>query len=184
MASIQDIRKAPAATDKQLSFIERLLDERDISRGKYTGDELVESRRAQVATFKQVRPTLTKSAASQMIERLLDCPKFPREETKPQVEIDEGMYFLDGVIFKVQRAVHGSGRLYAKRLIADDYGKARFAYAPGIVKVLRPEFKLTKEQAQEWGALYGTCCRCGRTLTAEDSIERMMGPVCFGKMGW
>ncbi len=41
---------------------------------------------------------------------------------------------------------------------------------------------MTLEQAQEFGKLYGVCCRCAADLTDEDSIARGMGPVCAGKM--
>lgn len=30
----------------------------------------------------------------------------------------------------------------------------------------------------------GKCCRCGRTLTTPESIERGIGPECADKMGW
>jgi hypothetical protein len=99
----------------------------------------------------------------------------------------------DGEIFKVQIAVHGSGRPYAKKLVVvedaerDDDGKIvrpariRFDYANGMVFRLSKEDRLTIEDAKKFGALYGNCVRCGRTLTQEQSIERMMGPVCYGK---
>ncbi|HET9144172.1 DUF6011 domain-containing protein [Actinophytocola sp.] len=92
----------------------------------------------------------------------------------------EGMYRLNGVIFKVQIAVHGNGRPYAKRLVQD--GDAwSFEYAPGAIRQLNSTHRLTLEQAKEFGALYGTCCVCGRTLTNEASIEAGIGPICAGK---
>jgi hypothetical protein len=97
----------------------------------------------------------------------------------------EGMYRLaDGTIFKVQKAVHGSGRLYAKRLIppSEFGGSAQFEYAPGMIYRLTLEDKMTLEQAKEFGALYGTCCVCGRTLTNEVSIAAGIGPICGGRM--
>lgn len=103
----------------------------------------------------------------------------------PAAELEDGMYRLpNGDILKVQHAVHGSGRQYAKRLVppAEFGGKAEFEYAPGAMRVLAPEHRMTVEQAREFGALYGTCVRCGRTLTAEDSIARYMGPVCATKI--
>ena len=93
---------------------------------------------------------------------------------------EEGMYRLDGVIFKVQVAVHGSGKPYAKRLVQNG-GAWSFEYAPGAVHKLGPEHLLTLDQAKEFGALYGTCCVCGRTLTNEASIEAGIGPVCASK---
>lgn len=101
--------------------------------------------------------------------------------------ITEGMYRMaDGTIYKVQRAVHGSGNLYAKRLVppSEFGGNASFEYAPGALRALKPEDKMTLDQAREFGALYGTCCQCGRTLTDERSIEAGIGPICAGKEMW
>lgn len=95
---------------------------------------------------------------------------------------EEGMYKKDGVIYKVQVAHHGSGKPYAKLLRQDPSGKWMFIYAPGMVRELGPEHKLTLEQAKEFGALYGTCCVCGRVLTNEESIAVGIGPVCAGKL--
>jgi hypothetical protein len=110
------------------------------------------------------------------------------------------MYRLGETFYKVQVAVHGSGKPYAKRLVPQDLCKDcgheesqtehldhefqptwQFQYAPGAIKELRPEHKLSLEQAKEFGALYGTCCCCGRTLTNEESIENGIGSICAGK---
>lgn len=106
---------------------------------------------------------------------------------------DEGMYRMDGEIYKVQLAVHGSGFPYAKRLVklAEPVTIIRrgkeivkthdFEIAKGMQFKLKPEHKMSFDEAKEWGALYGACCVCGITLTAEDSIERGIGPVCASK---
>lgn len=36
----------------------------------------------------------------------------------------------------------------------------------------------------EIGLLTGSCCICGRMLTAEDSIAGGIGPICGGKVGY
>lgn len=100
-----------------------------------------------------------------------------RRDEVPQ--ITEGMYVHDGRIYKVQHAVHGSGRLYAKELT-----ESGFEFAKGMVYKLSPEEKMTLEQAAEYGRLYGVCCVCGATLTDEDSIAAGIGPVCAGKGWW
>lgn len=105
----------------------------------------------------------------------------------------EGMYRTsEGRIFKVQRAVNGSGNLYAKELKRDvavgnvfgavDQGRWKFVYSPGTIRKLRLEDKMTVDQAREFGALYGTCMICGRTLTDETSIAHGIGPICEGRM--
>lgn len=97
-----------------------------------------------------------------------------------RAEVTEGMWIIgkigsdDARIYKVQLAVHGSGRLYAKELIAGS-----FEFAPGAMRELATSGrKMTLAEAKQYGALYGTCCVCGRTLTNEASIAAGIGPVC------
>jgi len=92
----------------------------------------------------------------------------------------EGMYAKDGEIYKVQRAVHGSGHLYVKRL---DKATQSFEYAPGILRQLTMADRMTLAEAKAYGALYGVCCVCARTLTNEESIAAGIGPVCAGRLG-
>jgi hypothetical protein len=95
-------------------------------------------------------------------------------------------------IWKVQVAVHGSGNLYAKRLVKLDVPKVTrgkeqsygFEYVPGGLKKLRPEWRMTLAEATKYGKLYGCCIRCGLTLTKEESIERAMGDTCASKGNW
>lgn len=116
----------------------------------------------------------------------------PPVAPKATVSIEDGMYAFEGGIYKVIHAVHGSGYQYAKKLCTykttDADGnpttKAEFVLAYRILGKLRPEHLLTVEEAKKFGALYGICVRCTRTLTREDSIERMMGKTCFAKMGF
>lgn len=98
--------------------------------------------------------------------------------------LESGIYLLGEEIYKVQKAVHGSGNMYAKRLVISYYAEGKtgnFEYAPGTVRKLRPEHKMSLDQAKEFGALYGVCCRCGRTLTDEESIANGIGPICASK---
>jgi hypothetical protein len=55
---------------------------------------------------------------------------------------------------------------------------AEFRYAPGAMANIRAGWKMTMAEAVAFGALYGTCVRCGRTLTKESSIEAGMGDKC------
>jgi hypothetical protein len=81
----------------------------------------------------------------------------------------------DGIVYKVQVAVHGSGHLYAKQWDPD---RKKFEYATGALSKLRPEHAMTEDDAKEFGRLYGVCCVCGKTLTDETSIAEGIGPVC------
>lgn len=154
------------ATEKQINFLSRLL----VERGLFVSDEELGQ--------------LTKKEASARIDALLQTPRAPKVVREP--EITDGMYRnpQTGEIYKVQIAVHGSGKLYAKKLMVEGEGHDAdvwFEYAPGMVNRLKVEWKMTLEEAKAFGALYGSCCVCGRTLTNEESIEAGIGPICAGK---
>lgn len=105
------------------------------------------------------------------------APK-PAEPTSEPEKLGDGYYKYEGIIYKVQWNLSRT-HLYAKELNPDD---GKWIYAPGMLTYLRPEHRLTQEQAAEFGKLYGICCICGRTLTNEVSIEAGIGPVCAGKV--
>jgi Family of unknown function (DUF6011) len=92
--------------------------------------------------------------------------------------VADGMYRKDGTTYKVQTA-RESGKRYAKVL---DEQARRFVYTPGAITRLSAEDRLTIEEAEAFGKLYGWCCVCGATLTDEKSIARGIGPVCGGRI--
>lgn len=64
-------------------------------------------------------------------------------------------------------------------------GKVRtheFEHAPGALRLLTADMRMTIDEAMEWGKLYGSCCRCGLTLTDEGSIADGVGPICKNKI--
>lgn len=153
------IRGARQATEPMKSFLRRLIAERDAF-----GIDVPDV------------STIEFGAAKVMIDILLARPY--ARKAAPTSKAVEGIHLLDGKVFKVQRAVHGSGNLYAK-VLNPETGK--FEYAPGTVGRLSEETLMSLDQAREFGALYGMCCSCGRTLTDETSIEAGIGPVCSKK---
>lgn len=155
------------ATPRQTAFIARLLTEKNLAGTPYAG--LTASPEG-----------LTVREASSMIDALMRLPRTGGAAGSARSTAPEGMHRIGDAIFKVQRAVHGSGRLYAKRLVRS--GEAwTFEFAPGAVQRLSEATRMTLEEAREWGTLYGTCCACGRTLTDETSIALGLGPVCASK---
>ena len=164
------VQTGPAASDAQMAFLRTLAEEH--------GEE--------------VRTSYTKAEASDEITRLVGlreaAPKGEiRTPARTQKVTEDGMYRTpDGEIYKVQVAVHGSGRLYAKKLVALDEPKVMkkgtkthdFVFESGALAKLTPEMKMTMDEMKEWGKLYGTCCKCGLTLTDETSIAEGIGPVC------
>jgi hypothetical protein len=122
------------------------------------------------------------AAATKMRDTIVEHAKTPRVKVT-----QDGMYrHPDGTIYKVQKAVHGSGHLYAKRLVVPDDPAMDgfFEMARGDIMRLTPEMRMGLEQAQAFGSLYGVCCACGRTLTDEGSIAEGIGPVCRTKDLW
>jgi hypothetical protein len=132
-----------------------------------------------------------------MIDALKDLPRKPVtaptalwSPIKTSAVTEDGMYQLaNGDIFKVQIAKNGSGNLYAKELIIDvpaevvdgvivTPAETHFEYAPGAIRRLSPADKMSKDQAAAFGALYGVCCVCSRSLTDEGSIAAGIGPIC------
>ena len=174
----------PTISPKQQDYIQALAQQRD---WKSTASALALS----VAIGEASEGRMDSRVASMLIGELQKCKPLPKQAAVATADDDAvteaGMYRRAGVIFKVQAAVHGSGRLYAKRLVvesvegSEDY-HVRFEYAPGAVSVLRASDRMTLEEAKEFGALYGTCCVCGRTLTDEVSIAAGIGPVCGGRI--
>lgn len=190
------------ATEKQISFLTKLASERGIN---LRGDDQLSG----------ALDKLTKREASEMIDKFLRIPKIPAPAAPVEPNVpaarrpaptgapvaEEGMYLvsLDGgpemSIYKVQRAVHGSGKLYAKVLVIDvepvraadgtviEPAMCHFDYAPGVIYRLRPEHKMTIEQMKNFGALYGSCCFCAKTLTDEDSIHNGYGRKCASNRG-
>lgn len=112
---------------------------------------------------------------------------YRRKDNKPATE---GYYKMGDLYYKVVRAVHGSGNLYAKVMIVIDKTdgsgdkKGRWDYVPGVIKQLDSSMALTPELAKEFGDLYAVCVMCGSTLTREESKDRGYGPTCADNNGW
>jgi hypothetical protein len=106
----------------------------------------------------------------------------PEPTTQP-VELEDGMYLLDGQVIKVVHAIHGSGRQYGKRLVAPEAPGENGSWerVPGIVNRLTPAHKMDLVKAMELGEVYGCCVRCAKGLTKESSIRQQMGDTCASK---
>jgi len=148
------------ATQRQFEMIKSLIAQHELS------DAL--SAQVQDARTKAMAGTLSVSAASDLITALMAAPMLSLE----------GMHKVNDTVYKVQRAVHGNGRVYAKQLTVLSTGEFQFEYAPGAIRFLTQDTRMSVEDAAAFGHLYGRCVQCGRTLTDEDSIARGIGPVC------
>ncbi|HEY6020994.1 MAG TPA: DUF6011 domain-containing protein [Candidatus Paceibacterota bacterium] len=137
---------------------------------------------------------LTAKQASALIDMLKKAPyraaKNPGQRyagnsaVKPSSNlhaVDAGIYVVDDTVYKVQVS-KSTGRPYALRLVINAYGSADFVFESGLIKLIRPEHRISIEDAAEFGVRFGVCCQCGRTLTNPESIERGIGPICLGKL--
>jgi len=172
-----------APTDKQVEFAINISREL-VDLGHY-GEGFTHADAEE--TIRVMAKTMDRKQFSEGIDRLIAVRNEVRTAARAKTtEVDqdgeslEGMHKIGDRIFKVQVAVHGSGNLYAKELVRDG-DRWTFEYARGAMRSLSASSKMSLAEAKEFGALYGTCCVCGRTLTNETSIEEGIGPVCGGR---
>jgi hypothetical protein len=92
-----------------------------------------------------------------------------------QLEADRLYQTPDGEIYRTMMS--GAGNLYAKIWTTDGWD-----YAAGAIRDLRPEHRMTRERAIELSVRFGRCVRCYRVLTAEQSVEQGIGPICINKI--
>lgn len=168
-----------APSDKQTSFLNSLLRDRDVPESL-------------AAEAQAVRDHGDRRDVSAMIDRLKACGFKQREQAERKVEVavtDPGVYRRDGEVYIV-KPNREKTKLYAKRLVelgenaqrlAGDgsiiYG-VEFEYAPGAIYKLSPEDRMPFEDAKALTARYAKCIVCGRGLKAAQSVERGIGPVC------
>ncbi len=198
------------ASSKQEKFIRDLIARRDL---RTLNAEWVERVRAALSDEAEGKLCqIFRREAGQIIDRMKGLPYAPKEDHAPASEVTgsaaidrDGMYRdpETGAIYKVQwNKASGNGQsLYAKRMVLYttdgeairefflggekiEATKASFIYASGAVRTIKPEWRMSMEEAKQFGALYGTCMRCGKVLTREESIERAMGPVCSKIENW
>lgn len=116
--------------------------------------------------------------ARNIISELIAMPKAvsKKEETQKASEIlSEGMYKRNEKIFKVYYNQAGT-RLLAKELI-----DGSFEYQGIASRFVKPEDRMTLDEAKAYGRVTGTCCVCSRRLTDEMSIAEGIGPICASK---
>lgn len=152
------------ATEKQTNYIKLL--------SRLTGKEPVNT------TF------MTKDAASEHISWLLKQPKVQVSAPTPQV--GEGLFMKDGATYVVAMRP-STKKLVCRRLMVQKLynGKmrARFFYAGSMLHKLTEADRVSLEEAKAKSQMFGFCVMCGRTLKAQESVERLIGPVCIKRIG-
>lgn len=172
---------AAAATPKQEGFLRKLVAERDHGWGD---PEAV------------IAGCLTnRKATSAMIDTLLGMPKAaPKLTADAPVALEDGVYRWNGTFYKVYHTVHGANQQVAKILHlteagVDENGKqlwnGEWEYlGKKPLYTLKPEHKLSQDEAKQFGLVYGMCVNCTRDLTREESIHVGYGPTCAKNHGW
>lgn len=107
--------------------------------------------------------------------RSCSAPAAPKP--RQQGPATEGVYRRGERIYRVVVKAGGSGRPYA-----EEYVRGAYVYAKGMVFQLRPEERMTLEDARAWGREHVRCVRCATILTKPSSKEAGIGPVCATKV--
>lgn len=155
------------ASEKQVGFITRLLNEREVPAST---QEYVEG---------LLQVGITKQRASDAISHLLSLPKTGNPaldiEVGPARErvSEEGFYQADnGDVFNVVRTKDGE-RLYAKQTSARG-----LVFVSGAMRLLFADQKLTGEQIAALGITFGYCIVCSTGFSDPTSKHIGIGPKC------
>lgn len=154
------------ATDKQKSFLTKLLAERDVP----DADAVDVDR-------------LTKWAASALIDELV---KLPVRRAAAVAELPAGAYLVDGRVIRVYVGQQ-SGHMLAQELVdvtaqIRDEAWSYLGLASRFVPADAHRMTVEECEAASLGAEdHGWCCVCGRRLDDPNSVERGIGPVCRAK---
>lgn len=168
-----------APSEKSLELFYRLVRERRAVEWGATAEERVANADEWVeVTDPDQRALSARIDAMMRVDR--DRPASSGAELAP------GVYEVDRVVYVV-KPNRTKTAVYAKRLVeiggrrlteAGEVANIEFVYAPGAVKLIRPEHRMTTERARTLTLVYGRCLNCGRHLKAAESVERGIGPVC------
>jgi hypothetical protein len=178
----------PSATERQLSYIERLFSERD-----YSGERRPKfaARLAFLCDDESAREDLTIAEASNLIEYLIELPysaPSPAVRSVDSAEVPAGRYAYTGVeghtvFVKVDRPTEGrwEGYTFVSLQRSDDFESIPREARPAVLAAIVSQG--VKASAVRYGHELGVCAVCGRTLTNESSREAGIGPRCAASFG-
>lgn len=169
------------ATEKQRNFLLSLARAREVPSLGATPEERVQHMQARLD---DAQPDVAE--ASRWIDHIRNYP--PVEQAAVMLAV--GLYEKDGEVYVV-KPNQAKTQIYAKRLVqiggrrlteAGTVVKIEFEYAPGAVRKLTPADRMDPARAQELSIRYGHCLVCGRKLKDATSVQRGIGPICWGYM--
>lgn len=176
-------------TDRQIGFINDLLEQRDLSaeqRPRYL------ARLIELAMNRAPIEDMNRVQASALIDTLLDLPK--RNVTVPvrgsaEIDVPAGRYAVDAadgtlMFVKVDRPTEGrwAGRVFVSRQLSDELVRMPRAHQEAVLDAIRADGP--RQAAIRYGRELGKCSVCDRTLTNEESRAAGIGPICAGRNGW
>lgn len=109
-------------------------------------------------------------------------------------KLEPGIYLHDGTVVRVRFG--SNGRPYADRLTKLDtpeptsngFRTHRFERVKGLALRVRPEDRMTKEEAIAFGQEHSVCVNCGKQLDPNirdaEGYMRYIGPVCEQNVKW
>jgi len=160
-------RTARPATAPQVGFINKLVEQRELSEEIWAAVVEVQS------------GEMTTRQASALIDVLQAQPWKAKAGAVAEDDLadEAGIYEIDGVVFQI-KANRAKTHFYAMKLVGTTYEYAGAIYKNNIKKTDR----ITVDRAIELSGMIGQCIRCSRVLTAEKSVRQSMGPVCIKKI--
>jgi hypothetical protein len=101
--------------------------------------------------------------------------------------VEPGLYKVvtttSPTIYRVRKS-RTTDRLYGELITMRHDGTVGFAYNANAMTFLRASDKLTWKEARDFGAAYGACVACGRTLSDPRSLVQGYGPTCGARYHW
>jgi hypothetical protein len=176
-------------SEKQINFVLKLAGERRDDAIGSDGEERIENVAARIengATRQQVSTWISHLLRMPVDTREVQLPQ-QREAKKVDPALTPGVYDVDGHVYVVKPNRAKTG-LYANRLVEiagerlneeNTLVNIEFVYAPGAIFDIKPEQKMSLEDAKWLTIRYGRCIVCGRRLKAGKSVEQGIGPVCI-----
>lgn len=177
------------ATDKQIAFMTKLLDEKEHGfDAEAIASMLTQSRRA----------------VSQHIDFLMSRPRKATPTSSRGIVFPDGIYLRCGSYYRVYLTRETRQQVVGKLIITKDAlrderghiirdangyavqpAEAEWEYlGKGGLRLLNLEDKCSHEEASKFGALYGICCACAAHLNNPVSVYHGYGPTCADNNGW
>jgi hypothetical protein len=175
---------APLATPAQIRFATSLLREHAELRKQTEGFQKLDAadqaiRLQTIENVIELLPERTKAEISSDIDIFKRTnaelkANLPRRQTTPDT-LKFGVYLAAGKVIRVYPG-RQSGRMLAAEITVDGP-----VYLGAAFRFVKPDQRLSMEEAARYGAQFGICCVCAAPLTDPVSVAAGIGPICSGR---